>query len=405
MKAISIFFLLTALVTPHGSCLSLGEINSTIRPSDITPRDGLSKLSPPIDWIGSKELITRQPDGPRTKTQLAVEFVVLASMTALAGISLLGIVGDCKELQKDDSNTNGVVCVGGSIATAISIASVIKNNGMYFYELAKAASIKALDYAASTTFAKFVGGYVGAMGPFMRPPTTLPGGKRDDSHIFDSENSHLFKRVEEHLTSRFQVDVRYIGFWDGSTRNDSHADMIKRGEDGTIPTYALNIERQDVHFAYMGLNSANQSTVKIGHGPGPETKENKRRLKPRWFNSDYPRYNNYYFDKGGFDMIVTADIDEGHAAPEPEVSSNDYDYPWIYSQIMCYLGADDPRSYMAGRYPEQLNSGGFWFQMYDTEFAGTVMAGALAPFSATVPSIIQWLQPEGSIALEEKCSV
>lgn len=118
-------------------------------------------------------------------------------------------------------------------------------------------------------------------------------------------------------------------------------------------------------------------------------------------------------------MVVEADTDDGQASevelPQiPELFGPDEQYipfpgennnNWVFDQIACHLGLDDPDVVVDdANHPAQLDSVGLWFQVLDSEYSGTIAAGAIAPFSSDTESIIQDMRPEGGLKLDERCS-
>lgn len=187
---------------------------------------------------------------------------------------------------------------------------------------------------------------------------------------------------------------------------DSHSEVVKReqSQDGVFPVFGLQLDGQDIHFAYTGQDADGNAAFKMGHGPGPETEENKRRIKSRDSSDGIPLFNDYYFSSGGLDILATSDIDNANPDVFPDVSSNDFDYAWIYDQVLCLFGASDPRATQGGNYPSQFDSVGLWFQVYDSEDSGTLAAGTMAPFSSDTPSLIKFLTPSGGLEVDTSCS-
>jgi hypothetical protein len=398
MKNTYILLISVAVFTLHGFCSSPIPVNSTIHPTDIEQRGGLSLISLPLSWSGSKELVTRTgPDEFTTKTQLAMLAVKRTAIIGISAIGFVGLIGDCQELQSDPNVKNGFICVAGSVATAIAIATEGRKTAQIFMEVAKVSATATVNFAVNMALSQFIGGRMG-LGPFARTPGQLPS-KRD---------SHIFKRVEDHFTSKLGVEVRHIGFWDGTVQGDSQSEVVRREQfpEGVIPAFALKLYGQEVHFAYTGDDADGNSIFKIGNGPGPATEENKRRIKSRNSGDSIPLFNNYFFDQGGLDMVATSDIDNAGQGIMPDVSSNDFDYAWIYTQVLCLLGASDLQATQTQgtNYPLQFDAIGLWFQVYDDANFGTLAAGAIAPFSSNTQSVIQWLKPEGGLKVDETCS-
>ena len=57
-----------------------------------------------------------------------------------------------------------------------------------------------------------------------------------------------------------------------------------------------------------------------------------------------------------------------------------------------------------GKFPPSWESAGLWFQVVDQKGKDTVVAGAMAPYSAGGKSIIGIMNPEGALEADEKCT-
>ncbi|PQE27033.1 hypothetical protein CJF30_00011119 [Rutstroemia sp. NJR-2017a BBW] len=172
-----------------------------------------------------------------------------------------------------------------------------------------------------------------------------------------------------HFTSKLGVEVRHIGFWDGTVQGDTQSEVVRRKQfpEGVIPAFALKLYGQEVHFAYTGDDADGNSIFKIGNGPGPATEENKRRIKSRNSGDSIPLFNNYFFDQGGLDMVATSDIDNAGQGIIPDVRA--------ISKQLKLKGRTTPFS---------LTQLGYGFRY-------TTMR-------------ILWLKPEGGLNVNETCS-
>lgn len=243
---------------------------------------------------------------------------------------------NCKQMHEEGSDTSGkqaTKCIGGTIATLIALAIEGKKSGILLYEIAKGTSMWAIDLSITTAVGKFVGRNAGFYGPFART-------RHDMAQNVKRTDEHPVKQLEDHFSSKLGTEVRHIGFWDGSVLGASEVARRDQSQNGTIPTFALNLRSQEHHFAFTGTNSQGDVSLKLGCGIGPSTKENQRRMKARYLDpEDATLFNNNLFDRGGFDMIVEANSDNGHAA-EHDVSSNQFGFAWIIEQIMCIVRPD-----------------------------------------------------------------
>lgn len=186
--------------------------------------------------------------------------------------------------------------------------------------MTRAGIIKLMETTMNTAITNYVGGNVALVGPYLR---SAAFGQPPPPQNNARDLGRLYRRVEDRLTSKIGVEVRHIGFWDGTVRqNNSLSGMEKRENgngEGIIPTFGLQRDGVEMHFAYYGQTADKFEKIKIGYGPGPETEENKRRIKARDLMTDLdnilaaPQYNQYYFDSGGIDMVVDANTDEDKA--------------------------------------------------------------------------------------------
>lgn len=376
------------IFTPDGGVpLSLEPIS----PATIPLQHETSATSPQLFWTGSKALAVRA-DQFGEKTQLALQIIGKTSLLGVVGFSFYSLVGDCQSFSQNLTGTNGAKCVVGSIGTAISLVSYYKTIQNFFIEYAKDWRLAVISLGANYLYDIYTGGRAG-FGPFAR--TTLgsaPGPQKRDK---DS----IFKRAEEHLSSALGVEVRTIGVWNGIMPGEWQP-VAKRDDesDQLIPIFGLNFAGQDVHLAYMGQDMEENSMFKIGQGPGPATFDNKLRLKAR---DSTPPFNNYYFDKGGLDVIATSDLDSSFNQPDifPDPSNNEADWAWVFDQVECYMETN------FSPHTVQMDAAGMWFQVYDGESHGTLSAGAIAPFYGSGQSLIQWLRPSGGLKLSETCTI
>lgn len=293
-------------------------------------------------------------------------------MVSTFGFSFLGIFTACKQWNQGNKTVVEVSgCAIAALGLLIAMGSEAEKIGLLFYEVAQRTTAWALDVAMNHLMNKF--NVAGFAGPFMRVARGV-GVKRDDSH--------LYKRVVEHLSSKLGGEVRHIGFWDGSGLAETQLENVRREQspEGIIPAFGITIDGHEAHFTYTG------DTVKLGHGPGPATELNKRHLKARGELDGDVIYNDYYFDQGGFDMILASNPD---STIDEKVSSVDrFGHADAYKQVECLLGLGKGQTGESGNLSPQMNSIGLWFQVFDSNYQRTVAAGAIAPFSADTQSIM-----------------
>lgn len=297
------------------------------------------------------------------------------------GYGIYGLVGDCKDYSEDGKPESGNKFVPNAIWTAVATIACLNAYGDWAYEigpqLSTWAANKAQDYTARA-LEMGLGPYVDRMRHIVSrrdnfPPLLLEG--RD----------HILRRAEDHLSGQLGVEVRHIGFWDGSMPGQP----AKRNENEEVeyPVFGLQHDGQDFHVALIGQDpETNYTVIKLGNGPGPQTAQNEGRLQGR-----AARYNAQVFDRGGIDGIGKSGVQgDGGMQLDP---GNPADIEWLRGQLTCSMEVDGQR----GDHP------GLWWQIYDKLDEGTLAAGAISAFTPEKPSLIQWLNIEGSLDVYEQC--
>lgn len=87
---------------------------------------------------------------------------------------------------------------------------------------------------------------------------------------------------------------------------------------------------------------------------------------------------------------------EDDAQPDP---ANPTAYAHVYNAVACYLGVAEGTTS-----PPSNDIPGLWWQIFGRESKGTLAAGAIVPFTAETPSIIEFLQPEGGLEVKSEYS-
>lgn len=311
---------------------------------------------------------------------MAMALVKRAGVVGFTGVTFWALFRDCKSFAEGDEASDGAICIIGSISTVVASITHVKEIRDWLIEFGRELKMEAMALAADFTHQALA--HIMALGPFLRNQNT----KRDA----------ILRRAEDALSAKFQTEVRHIGVWDGAIPGQPK----KRGEDAEVyPVFGLNVDGQDFHFAYMGEDdTTNNTRIRLGHGPGINSEENRRRIKTR----KTPEFNRQYFDRGGLDALGRSDIAGNNNNPDvqPDPMNNPDDFKWIYNQLGCYFRGGGTLGYSTTF--DQL---GLWFQIYDRQSQNTLSAGAVAPFSADKPSLITWLKPEGGLLVNNKCLV
>ncbi|RYP92040.1 hypothetical protein DL770_001818 [Monosporascus sp. CRB-9-2] len=307
--------------------------------------------------------------------RLAVEFVAFFS----TGYGLWGLRDDCGDWHRGGDAAPGSRCVVAAVGTAATLIVA----GADTWEL-----------VATLTNGVNVEGQVADIPLLDYPIHRLPNGPffRNEHYQLDKRDDPV-SRVENAMSTKFGIEVRHIGMWDG---NIPGSPKKRHDETEAWPVFAMERDGQDFHFAYMGRREdTGEHKFRLGHGPGIETQVNRSRLKAR----QAFLYNTQYFDRGGLDIIGHSDImgNSNHPEVQPDLERPD-SYQWLYEQMYCYM---DGGSY------EALRHHGLWFQVYDDNEegpnSGTLAAGAIAAFGPDTPSMISYMQTSGGIATRDEC--
>lgn len=141
----------------------------------------------------------------------------------------------------------------------------------------------------------------------------------------------------------------------------------------------------------------------MGAGPGPSTEANRGRVRARAL--DNPVFNKQYFDQGGLDAIGRPDVDADMNDPaiQPVTDADKQEaFDRLCEQLGCYPGVGLGK--LDDEHPEELDTPGLWWQIYDDDSNGTLAAGAVAAFGPDgTPSIIEWMTIEGRLQTIEAC--
>jgi hypothetical protein len=210
------------------------------------------------------------------------------------------------------------------------------------------------------------------------------------------EHAVLLKRAEDAMPERLSSDVRHIGFWEGDDLGDDDQKMKRDEEAKSFPVFGVQHQGRDLHLAFVNP-ATNDTTIKIGSGPGPETEKNRHRLKKR--DDPTPAWNRWYFDYGGLYAIIQADIDGAENAMQ--VDPNDaLAHDSLVDDLACYFGKYDGHT----SHPPTYDTNGLWFQIDDSLVDETLAAGVVAPFSQANPnSLISWMSAQGGLEVKDDC--
>lgn len=297
----------------------------------------------------------------------------------LGFISFWGLVRECQAFHEEGEWEDGVVCIAGAISTGISAITHMKEIQDWFIEISKEVKVQ---YIGDFTRAAI--NHLNGIGPWLNGVGVgaMGNAKRDS----------LLKRAEMATSARLGVEVRHIGYWDGSMPGQPR----KRDEKSWgRPIFGLQIKGRDYHFTLMdGDIGINNTWIKLGSGPGVDTEHNRRRLQAR-----KPKYNGQWFDHGGLDIIGRSDIMANGNNPDIQPDPNNQeDFDWILKHVTCSLGVGHEG------HPSSLDEPGLYFQIYDNNSKGTLSAGAIAPFTPEKESIITWMEPESALLVNDQCT-
>ncbi|KAF5023774.1 hypothetical protein F66182_4167 [Fusarium sp. NRRL 66182] len=344
------------------------------------------KFAPPLRWASEHEgtnsetsaLIERDPSHFESNTRLAINIAKRSTLVATGAIGFWGLIRECRSFSEDGETEDGIICVAGSIGTAISAVTHIREIGNWFITYGKEIAVLALGDFTQDAINRLQG-----IGPYLN-------GVGLES-IGTTKRDHLYSRAAEASSKSLGLEVRHIGFWDGSMPGQP-----KARDASTVdrPVFGFNNRGTDYHFTLMddepGLNKTH---IKLGHGPGPVTEHNKRKLHAR-----KQKYNGQWFDRGGLDIIGRSDQvgDRNHHQIQPDLD-NQGDFDWIMDHVQCSLGLKK------GSNPPVLDEPGVYFQIYDDETRDTLSLGAMSPFLPEQPSLIEWMDLEAGLSIEDPC--
>ncbi|KAI1772227.1 hypothetical protein F4818DRAFT_444458 [Hypoxylon cercidicola] len=395
MRSLIVFGI--ASVINAAACSSLAPFNSRDRDSapinanagkndgmnlhsELRRKRGVESWDEYVSWDSETSITTEELSVSRREfsrnTQLAIWTARGVLGPAGVGFAFWDLADDCTEYHEKGTRKSGAKCIVGSITTVAALISFSAEIRDFYAGLALELKLRVAELAHDFTPVAMAYG----LGPYLAPAGN------------NVKRGLIMERAESVLSSAYRAEVRHIGDWDGNMQGYPE----KRGEDvASLPVFGVNVNGRDFHFAHMGFDPAkNASSFRFGTGPGPETENNRRRLKAR---DDKPRYNTQFFDRGGLDAIGRSDIEGDDSKPGAQPTSDDTnDYNWLYHQVSCYMGGETGHT-------SQFDSQGLWFQIYDDEAKGTLSAGAIAPFSANKPSIITWMKIEGGLGVNRDC--
>lgn len=297
------------------------------------------------------------------------------------GYGIYGLVGDCKEYDKDGNPIDGNKCVGNSIWTAVATVMCIHGYGEWAIEIGSSLQQYAIQRSGEMlgeAWNDFT-----AYGPFRRPEEPFPMPP-----ALKARGADVLKRAEESFTNSTGLEIRHIGLWNGLMPGET----AKRDErEKSIPVFAFRRENQDFHAAYMGEHAPGQGDrFRVGIGPGPRTEINEHRLKARQADDEDGNYNSQFFDRGGLDVFGKTSDENESPGLDPEE-----DLQWLHGEVVCTLDAEGPGS----DYP------GLWWGVMDHEKKSTFSSGGVAAFYPGHPSIIGYIKHEGHLNPKDDCTV
>ncbi|KAM0271139.1 hypothetical protein ACHAQH_009188 [Verticillium albo-atrum] len=293
------------------------------------------------------------------------------------GYAIYGLVGDCKEYAENGEPVDGNKCIPNAIWTVVGAIMCVHGYGEWSIELAQK-----LQTYAMTRYGEIMGDMLQNTGGIDLGPYVRSGNE----HHAEPVKRAIVLGAEAQLSAKFGHEVRHIGEWDGSMPGQP----ARRSKGQNHPVFAFSREGQHFHMAFMNVNPKNlEARVKIGHGPGPETTLNKRRLQSR--RADDSQYNAQYFDRGGLDGFGQhSGVDDGRIDLDPNA-----DLEWLHDELTCSLNVEGPGSDFPG----------LWWGVLDHEFRTTYASGGIAAFAPGVESIISHMTYEGHLEEVGQCMV
>ncbi|EQB59373.1 hypothetical protein CGLO_00248 [Colletotrichum gloeosporioides Cg-14] len=218
----------------------------------------------PLEYPVTTTALEARQENPTHKYLTIGLRVAQATSPAFAGFGLWGLITDCIDFSEDHSKpAPGVKCVIGAIGTALGGGLIAHS----FYEHGDAV-----------------------------------WGKIKDVGLIWLGNENNVKRdlkmvaaVEDDLSKAMRSEVRHIGDWNGTV---SGGLSQRDGQARSYPVFGARVRDVDVHFAYLGDQHGDNSTMlRMGFGPGPVTEQNNRRLGRR-----NVKFNAQHFSEGGLDI-------------------------------------------------------------------------------------------------------
>lgn len=142
--------------------------------------------------------------------------------------------------------------------------------------------------------------------------------------------------VEDLLSRGLGTQVQHLGNF-----KRSRSTLDTRGKDSGDKFYehvVFDLEVSGVPMHVARIDEGNATRILLGHGPGPETGLNKRRLRGRASS----KYNNQYFDSDGLVMFHQRDL-YGLNSPEMYANpKNTKDYEHLVDQVKGYMTDTHP---------------------------------------------------------------
>lgn len=296
---------------------------------------------------------------------------------ANGAIAFWGIVEDCKEFAKEGDVKAGITCVWDAISTLVGFACA----GQQAYK-----SWVTLDQRLRQN-GWTIAGLAGGRAPYANQ---IPGGigKRE-----------AIPMIEDVLSKALRSEVRHIGDW-----HQQNSPLVARdeGDDDSgygQPVFGLDVGGVPMHISYMGETN-NGSRIRLGHGPGPETTLNKRRLQGR----SSQKYNNQFFDSGGLVMVSQTDPHELISDDMYFNPDNEDDFRWIINQVKCNMGGVPVMGPNGVIGYSGMSAQGAQFQVYNRKDEHTLTIGAISPFGGE-NSPLDDMEVTQGIKARPECSV
>ncbi|KAF7554423.1 hypothetical protein G7Z17_g2903 [Cylindrodendrum hubeiense] len=214
----------------------------------------------------------------------------------------------------------------------------------------------------------------------------------------DPYNGPEKRSLEDSMSTHIGAEVRHIGNWDAS----KHWSSMKREEMKETPVFATTIRGKDIHFAVVD-DENNQTTFRVGHGPGPGTEAN-RKLRAR--DEDGTFYNDVYFDGGGMDYKAEIGLETND---QSMFIANEDDANWLLRQVECWVSSwlqlSEPGLFIdiSDFMSDVTDYKALNYAIYNDDQSAWLTSGVMAPFEGDSTSIIDQVEISHGLDMNIDC--